>query len=204
MSAVLKMKHLKRKGHSSQGAGMSDITVEINEGDVVRPQWEPTWKDFVFIPLAGVSFISLIAWCILFYNRAGLDWLLYLGWAVFVIGIVIIAMNRVALKRRGRAPNGGAWLRTTVVVDSGIYAVVRHPMYLGLILVLLATQLISQHWLTALFSVPWILFLCNAVRGEDKRNSEKFGDDYKRYMQSVPGMNLPVGLIRLLRRKKRG
>jgi protein-S-isoprenylcysteine O-methyltransferase Ste14 len=90
------------------------------------------------------------------------------------------------------------------VVDSGIYAVVRHPMYLGLILVLLATILISQHWLTALFSVPWILLLCNAVRGEDKRNSEKFGDDYKRYMQSVPRMNLPVGLIRLLLRKTRG
>ena len=204
MSAALKVKHLKRKGHSSQGAGTSDTTVEINEGDVVRPQWEPTWKDFIFIPLAGVSFISLIAWCILFYNWAGLDWLLYLGWAVFAVGIVIIVMNRVALKRKGRAPNGGVSLRTTVVVDSGIYAVVRHPMYLGLILILLATILVSQHWLTALFSVPWILLLCNAVRGEDKRNIEKFGDDYKRYMQSVPGMNLPVGLIRLLRRKKRG
>jgi len=138
MSAALKVKHLKRKGHSPQGAGMSDTTVETNEGDVVRPQWEPTWKDFVFIPLAGVSFISLIAWCILFYNWAGMDWLLYLGWAVFVMGIVIIAMNRVALKRRGRASDGGAWLRTTVVVDSGIYAVVRHPMYLGLILRFLA------------------------------------------------------------------
>jgi protein-S-isoprenylcysteine O-methyltransferase Ste14 len=195
---------MKRKGHSSQGAGTSDTTVEINEGDVVRPQWEPTWKDFIFIPLAGVSFISLIAWCILFYNWAGLDWLLYLGWAVFVIGIVIIAMNRVALLRSGRALDGGAWLRTTVVVDSGIYAVVRHPMYLGLILILLATILVSQHWLTALFSVPWILLLCNAVRGEDKRNIERFGDDYKRYIQSVPSTNLPVGLIRLLCRKKRG
>ena len=203
MSAALKVKHLKRKDHSSQGAGTSDTMVETNEGDVVKPQWEPTWKDFVFIPLAGVSFISLVAWCILFYNWAGLDWLLYLGWAVFVLGIVIIVMNRVALKRRGRAPDGGAWLRTTVVVDSGIYAVVRHPMYLGFILVLLAPILITQHWLTALFSVPWILLLCNAVRGEDKRNIEKFGDDYERYMQSVPGMNLALGLIRLLRRKKR-
>jgi protein-S-isoprenylcysteine O-methyltransferase Ste14 len=177
-------------------------TVETNAGDVVQLQWEPTWKDFIFIPLGGVSFVSLIAWCILFYNWAGLDWLLYLGWAVFVIGIGIIVMNRFALKRKGRAPNGGAWLRTTVVVDSGIYAVVRHPMYLGIILVLLATILISQHWLTALFSVPWILLLCNAVRGEDKRNSEKFGDDYRRYMQSVPRMNLPVGLIRLIRRRR--
>ena len=202
MSAALRVKQLKRKRLSSQGAVTSGTTVAINEGDIVKPQWKPTWKDFVFIPLGGVSFISLIAWCILFYNWAGLDWLLYLGWAVFVLGTVIIVMNRFALKRRGRAPNGGAWLRTTVVVDSGIYAVVRHSLYLGLILVLLATLLISQHWLTALFSVPWILFLCNAVRGEDKRNIKKFGDDYKRYMQSVPRMNLPVGLIRLLRSRR--
>lgn len=200
MSPSLRAQNLKRKRRSSKGAVTGGTTVEANAGDVVQPQWEPTWKDFILIPLGGVSFISLIAWCILFYNWAGLDWLLYLGWAVFVIGIVIIVMNRFALKRRGRAPNGGAWLRTTIMVGSGIYAVVRHPMYLGLILVLFAAILISQHWLTALFSVPWILLLCNAVRGEDKRNIQKFGGDYVNYMQSVPGMNLPVGLIRLLKR----
>jgi protein-S-isoprenylcysteine O-methyltransferase Ste14 len=40
-------------------------------------------------------------------------------------------------------------------------------------------------------------------RQEDQRLIEKFGDDYKRYMQSVPRMNFLVGVIRLVRRRKR-
>ena len=35
MSAALRAKHLKRKRYSSQGAGTSDTTVAINEGDIV-------------------------------------------------------------------------------------------------------------------------------------------------------------------------
>jgi len=37
-------------------------------------------------------------------------------------------------------------------------------------------------------------------REEDKYLVEKFGDDYKDYMQRVPGMNFPLGIARLLRR----
>lgn len=35
----------------------------------------------------------------------------------------------------------------------------------------------------------------------DQELIEKFGDDYRRYMQKVPRMNFFAGVIRLLRRK---
>jgi len=177
---------------------------KMSEEQTGKLQWKPTWKDFVLTSAGGFSFIALIAWSVLFYNWAGLDWLSYLGWATFTVGVILMMLPRVAFQRKDGAPKGGSWLQTTVVVDSGIYAVVRHPMYLGFILVLLALILISQHWLSAIFSVPWILFLGNAIRGEEKVNIERFGDDYKRYVQSVPRVNILVGAMRLLRRSKRG
>ena len=36
----------------------------------------------------------------------------------------------------------------------------------------------------------------------DQELTEKFGDDYRRYMQKVPRVNFLVGLIRLLRCRK--
>jgi protein-S-isoprenylcysteine O-methyltransferase Ste14 len=67
------------------------------------------------------------------------------------------------------------------------------PMYVALIL-------LSQHWLTAIIGIPGIACVYLISRQEDLRLIEKFGDDYKHYMQKVPRMNLLAGIIRLVRR----
>jgi protein-S-isoprenylcysteine O-methyltransferase Ste14 len=36
------------------------------------------------------------------------------------------------------------------------------------------------------------------LKGEDEVNITKFGDDYRRYMEQVPGYNIRLGLIRRL------
>lgn len=60
----------------------------------------------------------------------------------------------------------------------------------------------SQHWLSV---ISWImgsaLFYRDVLR-EEQMSVEKFGDDYRRYMQKVPRMNLLLGVIHLLLRKR--
>lgn len=93
-------------------------------------------------------------------------------------------------------------VHTSVVVDSEIYAVVRHPQYLGFILFVLALVLMSQHWLSI---ISWIigstLFYRDVLR-EEQMSIQKFGDDYKRYMEKVPRMNFIAGVFRLAQRRK--
>ncbi len=161
------------------------------------------WKDFIGSSVAGALFIGQIVLCVLFYNWGGLDALLYLGWAILAVGFVLGWMARVAFQRKGRAREGESWLHTTVVVDSGIYAVVRHPMYLSFILFILALVLISQHWLSAVFGVVAMASIYVDILKEDRSNAEKFGDEYKRYQQTVPMASLCLGVIRLLRRSAR-
>jgi protein-S-isoprenylcysteine O-methyltransferase Ste14 len=43
--------------------------------------------------------------------------------------------------------------------------------------------------------------LYNDMRREEKGNLETFGDDYGRYMEYVPRMNLVTGIIRVLHSK---
>jgi len=40
-------------------------------------------------------------------------------------------------------------------------------------------------------------------REEGYPNIEKFGYEYKRYRETVPRMNIIIGIIRMLRRRKR-
>jgi len=105
-------------------------------------------------------------------------------------------------RKKGGVPKGKSIVHTTAVVDSGIYAVVRHPQYLGFILFVLALVLMSQHWLSV---ISWImgsaLFYRDVLR-EEQMSIEKFGDDYRSYMQRAPRMNLLLGVVRLLLRKR--
>ena len=117
----------------------------------------------------------------------------YAGWIFWVVGIALIILPYYHVYYR----------KVKVLVDSGIYAVVRHPLYLGWILaIFVATIFLYQHWMFVIIGIPGIASVYLISRQEDHLNIERFGDDYKRYMQKVPRMNLLLGVIRLLRRKR--
>ena len=91
---------------------------------------------------------------------------------------------------------------TTVIVESGTYGIVRHPQFLGAILTVCASILISQHWLFALIGILIVWVTAKWLRETEENLLLRFGDEYKRYMEKVPRMNFVLGIIRLLRRKK--
>jgi len=111
-------------------------------------------------------------------------------------------MARIAFVREGKSPKKESWLKTTTLVDIGIYAVVRHPMYLSFMMYPVALMLISQHWLSLILGLPLIVYLYLATKGEEKNNIEKFGDDYRKYMQRVPRINIVLGLVRLIHQRR--
>ncbi len=76
------------------------------------------------------------------------------------------------------------------LVESGIYALVRHPEFLGHILIIFALIVISQHWISLTVGAILIVMLSLAMIEEEKRNMEKFGDAYRDYMKRVPRTNL--------------
>ena len=164
---------------------------------------EMTWKDFVPSCVAGVLTVAVVVLCALNYNSHGLNWLLYLGWVVWAIGFVLCVTPMHVLRRKGRVAHGESWVRTTIVVDSGPYAIVRHPVYVGWMVMVLALALISQYWVIAVCDAVAITLVYFDIWREDRDNVEKFGDAYREYQQSVPMVNLPLGVIGVLRRRRR-
>ena len=92
-------------------------------------------------------------------------------------------------------------MSTTVLVERGTYGLVRHPQFLGMMLMVCAPIMISQHWLFALIGVPLIGSMPHWIHEAEAHLIAKFGEDYTRYMEKVPRINLVLGIIRLLRRR---
>jgi protein-S-isoprenylcysteine O-methyltransferase Ste14 len=125
-----------------------------------------------------------------------------MGWIFWAIGMVLVMAPIIMFPRHGGVPKGKTFVHTTQIVKTGIYAIVRHPQYLGGILSLfIATPLFYPHWLFVILGVPGIIIIYWGTKEEDKRLINQFGDDYREYRQEVPGINLILGIIRVLRHK---
>ena len=150
----------------------------------------------VYIVLYG----SMILSALFFYNWANLEILLYLGWVILAFGICFLLLASQSRKKGYVTEGNGA--RKETLVESGMYALIRHPEFLSHLLIIFALILIAQHWLSIVIGAILILLLYIAMTEEEKRNIVKFGEAYKNYMQKVPRINLLAGIIKQMRYKK--
>lgn len=69
-------------------------------------------------------------------------------------------------------------------VAEGAYRVVRHPLYLFMLLLIWSTPRFSMDQL--LFNVLWTLWIVVGTKLEERDLAADFGDTYRRYQLSVP------------------
>ena len=101
------------------------------------------------------------------------------------------------LHRKGSVHRGKSYVHTTTLVDTGLYAIVRHPqMGSAWMLMCLSLMLITQHWVSVALGVPAMVAVYLDLLKADQRCIEKFGVAYQQYMQRVPRVNFVSGIIR--------
>jgi len=134
-------------------------------------------------------------------ERAPLRWA---GVVVLMLAVPLIVTPFLLLPRHGGVAPGAPYYDTTKVVAIGPYAFVRHPQYLGYILLVLGFALLSQHLLTALLSAIAIGTLWVHTIWEERQCERRLGDEYRAYARRVPRFNLLLGLVRWMRRPRDG
>lgn len=120
---------------------------------------EPRFADYSFAPLLGVvGALLMIAALVLFrvtHKQLGRNW-------------------SVTLDTR----------RTHNLVNTGIYAHLRHPMYTAFWLLALAQAALLPNWFAGLAGpVAWATLFFLRVKREERLMIDTFGDQYRRYMQ---------------------
>ncbi len=164
-----------------------------------------SWMDVIPITFTSLLIISqIIAGIYLLSSVSQIEILAYIGVGLYIFSGWIFGMLPVVeFRKKGGIKKGKSYIQTTKLVDTGIYSIVRHPQFSTWILWAIAGMFLFQHWIVVLLGIPIIPLTYVDLLRADKRLIEKFGDDYKKYMQNVPRANFLLGIIRLLRRKKK-
>jgi len=77
------------------------------------------------------------------------------------------------------------------IVTEGIYSKIRHPGYLGLILVYLGVALWFGNILPVILSIIFSVLLILTALKEEEYLLRKFGKEYEEYMKQVPWRFIP-------------
>lgn len=137
------------------------------------------------------------------YNQAGSNALRVIAWILWVATCLFGWLPMLILRAKGGVPKGEDYTNTTVLVDSGIYGIVRHPQYLSFLLLNLFFILLVQHPVMTVVGLVAMLLAYVIACMADRVNIEKF-QAYEAYMQQVPRVNAVAGIIRLIQRKNSG
>ena len=152
----------------------------------------------ILVTLVAVGQIVL---AVFLYNPHGNVTVINLGWGVMMLSALFGWLPIFTFRKMGKV-EGKSYINTTVLVDTGVYSIVRHPQYLAGVLISIALPMISQHWLIAILGLVAAVLYYQGTYDEEKGCVEKFGEAYIAYRKRVPRMNFIVGLIRLLLQQK--
>jgi protein-S-isoprenylcysteine O-methyltransferase Ste14 len=141
-------------------------------------------------PLALVGLLGVLMWlCARAFPQAGLP----LPWrdpvcaAIAVAGLVLCALGVLPFQRAGTTVDPRRPERASALVTTGIYSRTRNPMYLGMLLLIVAWGL----WLAnaaglILAPLAFVLYIDRVqIPREERALAIAFGSDYTRYASRV-------------------
>lgn len=154
----------------------------------------------LFAWLASATLVLLIV-ATQFLPRGDHQFLRIAGVVNLLIAAVFIFEPFYILSKHGKRSLGKTYMQAEEVVDSGLYAITRHPQYLGYMLLGCGFALLSTHWAAFLLAIIVAsLFRIQAVK-EERYCLSRFGEPYAQYLRRVPRFNILLGIRRLLQER---
>ena len=106
-----------------------------------------------------------------------------ISWILLLSSIIIAIQGFYLLHEIGRPTQGIE--DTTILVKTGIYKYIRHPLYGSLILIAFGALLKDTTLLSIVLAILAVIFSVATAMVEEKENLQRFGDEYASYMKST-------------------
>lgn len=105
------------------------------------------------------------------------------SWILLILSIYVVITGYLLLKRKGKPDNN--FENTSVLVKSGIYGYIRHPLYLSIFLLGTGIVLKDPGIYQLLLGFINLIAIYFTARIEENEMISKFGDDYRDYMKET-------------------
>jgi len=160
-------------------------------------QWNFSGAIFV----SGILIVVQYFLAFFVYKMPGMAVLQWIGWGIWVLSVIFGIGPIFILRSKGGVAKGKSYVETTRLVDSSLYAIVRHPQYVAGMLFNLALMLLAQHWVVILVGVTSMVLMYIDIQAADREGMEKFGETYRQYMEHVPQVNFLLGIVRIIKKE---
>ena len=105
-----------------------------------------------------------------------------IGMALFVIGFMVRVSSILTLKQY--FTYSVAKVENHKIITSGLYKFIRHPGYLGQLIIFMGISLTISNWLSILLMmIPVTLGYLYRIKVEEKFMTDQLGNDYKNYQE---------------------
>jgi protein-S-isoprenylcysteine O-methyltransferase Ste14 len=106
-----------------------------------------------------------------------------ISWILLILSAYIVIAGYLLLKRKGKPDSN--FENTSVLVKTGIYRYIRHPLYLSIFLLGTGIMLKDPHLVQLVMGAINLIAVYITARIEENEMIVKFGDDYRIYMKET-------------------
>ena len=154
---------------------------------------EYRWGDIGQILFMIVFFVGLIV--DIFLLKISDSWQDLIPWYARILAFIPILLAAGYFAQKAHKKVFEEERESLMVITTDIYSVIRHPMYLGSILIFLSVVVLSLSLIATMIFIAVVIFYYFLCRYEEKVLIEKLGKEYTDYMKKVP-MLIPFTKIK--------
>jgi len=145
---------------------------------------EHPWGDAGQLLLALIFIVGMCVDVFILHLQVGFFDILPLYARLFVA--ILLFIMSIYLIRSGLNSVFGERRKKLVVIRSGVFSLMRHPVYFGSMLLFLGFVFIFSSILALIIWMVMVVFYLFIARYEEKILIDSLGDEYRRYMKEVP------------------
>jgi len=105
------------------------------------------------------------------------------SWILLILSAYVVITGYMLLKRKGKPDNN--FENTSLLVRSGIYGYIRHPLYLSIFLLGTGIMLKNPEKVQLVLGIVNLIAVYITARIEENEMIAKFGDQYRIYMKET-------------------
>ncbi len=161
------------------------VFIVLSAGLVIW-SWKSLWnlkvhgfyRFFTFESILALIVVNSEFWFIAPFSVAQI-----VSWILLICSIIIAIQGFYLLHTIGRPAQGIE--DTTILVTTGIYKYIRHPLYSSLIIIAWGALLKDMSFPPAILAILATIFSVATAVVEEKENLQRFGNEYASYMKST-------------------